>query len=75
MDTFAAIALGSERPHPSIILSPPVKHGEALITSTMWKQIYGMTIYIFTISTIFYFFVDDMWGIEYDNATEIYEDG
>jgi magnesium-transporting ATPase (P-type) len=75
MDTFAAIALGSERPHPSIITSPPVKHGEALITPSMWKQIYCMTIYIFTLSTIFYFFVDDMWGIEYDNATEIYENG
>jgi len=75
MDTFAAIALGSERPHPSIILSPPVKNGEALVTSTMWKQIYSMTLYIFAISTVFYFFVDDMWGIEYDNAQEIYEDG
>ena len=41
----------------------------------MWKQIYGMTLYIFTISTIFYFFVDNMWDIEYDNASETYEDG
>ncbi len=68
MDTFAAIALGSERPHPSIIRNPPVRKGEPLLTPSMWKQIYGMTVYIFTISTLMYFFVDNMWGIEYDNA-------
>jgi P-type Ca2+ transporter type 2C len=75
MDTFAAIALGSERPHPSIIRNPPVRQGEPLLTPSMWKQIYGMTIYIFGISTIMYFFIDNMWGIEYDNAMEVYEDG
>lgn len=75
MDTFAAIALGSERPHPSIIRNPPVKEKEPLLNNSMWKQIYGMTLYIFGISTIMYFFVDNMWGIEYDNAMEIYEDG
>ncbi len=75
MDTLAAIALGSERPHPSIIRTPPVRQGEALLTPSMWKQIYGMTIYIFTISTIMYFFVDNMWDIEYLNSSEIYESG
>jgi magnesium-transporting ATPase (P-type) len=37
MDTFAAIALGSERPHPSIIKAPPVREGEPLLTATMWR--------------------------------------
>jgi len=34
-----------------------------------------MTIYIFTISTVMYFFVDNMWDIEYSNSMEIYEHG
>lgn len=75
MDTFAAIALGSERPHPSIIRNPPVRKGEPLLTPSMWKQIYGMTVYIFTISTLMYFFVDNIWDIPYDNAQEVYEHG
>jgi len=37
MDTFAAIALGSERPHPSIIKTPPVKENETIMTVTMWR--------------------------------------
>jgi len=45
------------------------------MTSGMWKQIYGMTLYIFIISTIMYFFVDDMWDITYDNVEELFKDG
>lgn len=37
MDTLAAIALGSERPHPSIIKTPPQKEREPIITSAMWR--------------------------------------
>lgn len=62
MDTFAAVALGSERPHPSIIKSPPVRDNEPLLTMTMWRQIYGMTLYISFVMIILYFFADDMWG-------------
>ena len=32
MDTLAAIALGSERPHPSIIKNPPFKEKEQVVT-------------------------------------------
>lgn len=73
MDTFAAIALGSERPHPSIIRNPPIKEKDPLMTATMWKQIYGMTLYIFIITTIMFFFVDDMWDLEYENLTERFD--
>lgn len=34
-----------------------------------------MSVYIFLVSVIMYFFVDNMWDIEYDNATETYIDG
>ena len=75
MDTFAAIALGSERPHPSIIKSPPVKENEPILTMIMWRQIYGMTAYIVTVMVILYFFVDNMWDIDYDNGDELFVDG
>jgi magnesium-transporting ATPase (P-type) len=68
MDTLAAIALGSERPHPNIIKNGPVKEEDPLITPSMLKQIYGMTIYMFLVTTILYFFVDNVWDLEYDNA-------
>lgn len=73
MDTFAAIALGSERPHPSVIKNGPIQNNDPLITGSMLKQIYGMSIYIFIISTVLYFFVDDMWDIPYDNSMTFYD--
>ena len=73
MDTLAAIALGSEKPHPSIIKQAPVQEQDQLVTSTMLKQIYGMTIYIFFVSTILYFFVDNAWGIEYNNSDQMFD--
>jgi magnesium-transporting ATPase (P-type) len=65
MDTFAAIALGSERPHPSIVKTPPVKDNEPLLTSIMWRQIYGMSLYITIVMIFLYFFLDNMWGLTY----------
>jgi len=37
MDTFAALALATERPHPSIIRTPPVKKGDLIMTRIMWR--------------------------------------
>ena len=68
MDTLAAIALGSERSNPSIIKNGPVQDKDPLITPSMLKQIYGMTIYIFIVSTLLYFFVDNTWNLDYKNS-------
>lgn len=68
MDTLAAIALGSERPNPSIIKNGPVQDKDPLITPSMLKQIYGMTTYIFIVSTLLYFFVDNTWNLDYENS-------
>jgi hypothetical protein len=37
MDTFAALALATERPHPSIIKSPPIKSHDRILTPIMWR--------------------------------------
>lgn len=73
MDTFAAVALGSEAPHPSIIKNPPFKEKEPIITVTMWRQIYGMTAYITAVMIILYFFVDNMWGFDVNNSGPFFD--
>ena len=37
------------------------------MTPVMWRSIYGMSAYIIFMMMILFFFVDDMWSIEYDN--------
>lgn len=74
MDTLAAIALGSERPNPNIIKNGPVQDKDPLITPSMLKQIYGMTTYIFIVSTLLYFFVDNTWNLDYDNSDKTFSD-
>jgi len=37
MDTFAALALASEKPHPSIIRNPPTKKGDQIMTPILWR--------------------------------------
>lgn len=73
MDTLAAIALGSERPNANIIKNGPVQDKDPLITPSMLKQIYGMTLYIFMVSTLLYFFVDNSWDIEYNNSDQPFD--
>ena len=75
MDTFAAVALGSEKPHPSIIKNAPFKENEPIITVTMWRQIYGMTAYITAVMIVLFFFVDDMWGLTLVNSDPFFIDG
>ena len=38
MDTLAALALATERPHPSIIRNPPIKRGkDNIMTKAIWR--------------------------------------
>ena len=68
MDTLAAIALGSERPHPSIIKNKPQLEKDQIISKPMWRQIFGVSAYIFLVMVLQYFFADNMWGIEYKDV-------
>jgi hypothetical protein len=38
----------------------------------MWKQIYGMSLYITFVMVIQYFFADNMWGLDYSNSDPFY---
>ena len=65
MDMLAALALAAERPQLSVIKNPPVKDSEPIITKPMWRQILGMTLYITIVMVFMFFFLDEMWGIDF----------
>ncbi len=72
MDTFAALALASEKPHPSIIRTPPTKEGELVMTKLVWRQIYGVTLWNIIAMTTLTLFGKYMWGLEFSKNDEFY---
>src|SRR5271156_6238961 len=55
MDTFAALALATDPPAPSILDRKPDPKSAPLITIAMWKMIVGQTIYQLAVTLILYF--------------------
>ena len=55
MDTFAALALATDPPTPTILDRPPEPKSAPLITITMWKMIIGQSIYQLTLTFLLYF--------------------
>lgn len=43
MDTFAALALSTEPPLPSVIKGMPINGDASVLSNTVWRQIFGMT--------------------------------
>jgi len=72
MDTFAALALATERPHPSIIKNPPVRKGDKIMTPVIWRQIYGMAAYQVIVMVIIMFFGEYMWDLRYNKSDNFY---
>jgi len=72
MDTFAALALASEKPHPSIIRNPPTKKGDQIMTPIMWRQIYGMSAYIILVMVILTSFGKPIFDFTYNRSSEIF---
>jgi P-type Ca2+ transporter type 2C len=70
MDMLAALALASEPPQLSNITNPPVKKQDSIITKGMWRQILGMTAYITGVMLFMFFFIDDMWGLTYQDTDD-----
>lgn len=55
MDTFAALALATDPPTPSILDRKPEPKSAPLITLNMWKMIIGQSIYQLVVTLILYF--------------------
>jgi P-type Ca2+ transporter type 2C len=55
MDTFAALALATDPPSPSLLRRKPEPKSAPLITFTMWKMIIGQSIYQLVVTFILNF--------------------
>ena len=55
MDTFAALALATDAPTPSILNRPPQPKSAPLITLNMWKMIVGQSIFQLVVTLILNF--------------------
>ena len=55
MDTFAALALATDPPTPSILNRKPAPKSAPLITLNMWKMIVGQSIYQLVVTLVLYF--------------------
>ena len=55
MDTFAALALATDPPTPSILNRKPESKSAPLITTTMWKMIIGQSIYQLVVTLVLNF--------------------
>lgn len=55
MDTFAALALATDPPAPSVLERPPDSRKQGLITVTMWKMIFGQAILQLVITFVLHF--------------------
>ncbi|KAL8739073.1 MAG: hypothetical protein Q9181_000255 [Wetmoreana brouardii] len=55
MDTFAALALATDPPTPSILNRKPEPKSAPLITLNMWKMIIGQSIYQLVVTLVLYF--------------------
>ena len=55
MDTFAALALATDPPNPSMLKRRPEPKSAPLITLTMWKMIIGQSIYQLVVTLVLNF--------------------
>ena len=55
MDTFAALALATDPPSPSMLHRKPEPKSAPLISLTMWKMIVGQSIYQLVVTFILFF--------------------
>jgi len=60
MDTFAALALATDPPSPSVLHRKPEPKSAPLITTTMWKMIIGQAIYQLVVTFVLYFAGDSI---------------
>lgn len=67
MDTFAALALSTEPPLPSIIQGRPNEDGAKILADHVWRQILGISILNSVIMTILIFFGSLIAGLQFTN--------
>ncbi|CAA3024011.1 calcium-transporting ATPase 11, plasma membrane-type [Olea europaea subsp. europaea] len=71
MDTLGALALATEPPHDGLMKRPPVRRTENFITTPMWRNIIGQSIYQLAILLVLNFDGKKILGLEGSDATAI----
>ena len=63
MDSFASLALATEEPKDSILDRPPFPKKAAILTKSMWRSIFGHSIYQFAVLILVIFLVSRHHGL------------
>ncbi|XP_022882852.1 putative calcium-transporting ATPase 11, plasma membrane-type isoform X1 [Olea europaea var. sylvestris] len=71
MDTLGALALATEPPHDGLMKRPPVRRTENFITTPMWRNIIGQSIYQLAILLVLNFDGKKILGLEGSDASAI----
>lgn len=74
MDTLAGLALATSPPLASIIRTQGHSDGKLIMTKSMWKQIYGVTLWNVIVMMIIIFAGKSMFDLEYTAATQTSDD-
>ncbi|CAN1256208.1 Putative calcium-transporting ATPase 11, plasma membrane-type, partial [Linum perenne] len=69
MDTLGALALATEPPNDALMARPPVGRGASFITKTMWRNIFGQSIYQLAILGVLNFGGKQLLSLEGPDAT------
>lgn len=73
MDTFAAFALATEPPLPSVIKGPPFAPGSPILSGPVWRQILGISAWNVLVMIILIFFGPLMGGLLADKGDPDYD--
>lgn len=71
MDTLGALALATEPPHEGLMNRPPVGRDVSFITTTMWRNIIGQSIYQLAVLLVFNFLGKQLLNLKGSDATRI----
>ena len=70
MDTFAALALGTETPDEALLNRKPYARASVFVSPIMWRNIIGHTIYQMTVLLLILYGSSPIWGIEAHSMTQ-----
>lgn len=69
MDTFAALALATEPPLPSVIKGSPFRQKASVLSATVWRQILGVSLWNTLVMSILIIFGAMIFKLDYTNST------
>ena len=72
MDTCGALALATEPPTEDILDHPPYKRTERIVTSVMWRNIFGQAIFQITVLLVLLFGGSTLFGYTYEASVPFY---